>query len=121
MAQDRPDAAELLDTVRQFLEELLPSLAGDARFKTRVSIHLLGILAREERDEADFAAAERTRLRQLLGRADGELAQLNEELARRIRTGALDTEDPALFAHVLRTVEDKVRIVNPTRLGSTQE
>jgi hypothetical protein len=121
MAQDRPDAAELLDTVREFLEELLRSLTGDARFKTRVSAHLLGILAREWRDEPDLATAERTRLRDLLGRADGELAELNQELAHRIRAGSLDAGDPALFAHVLRSVEDKVRIVNPKYLGSTEK
>lgn len=121
MAQDRPDAAELLDTVREFLEELLPSLAGDSRFKTRVSIHLLEMLVREWRDGAEFAAAERTRLRNLLGEADGELAELNRELAHRIRTGSFGAADPALFEHVLRTVEDKVRIVNPKHLGSTEK
>jgi len=121
MAQDRPAAEEILDTVREFLEALLPTLDGDARFKTRVSIHLLGILAREWRAAPAYAAGELAELRALLGQADGELMELNVELARRIRAGAFDTQSEAVFHHVLRTVADKVRIVNPKHLGRAEE
>lgn len=120
MAQDRPAAGDLLDAVREFLEELLSTLEGDARFKTRVSIHLLGVLAREGQHEAAHTTAELARLRELLGRPDGELADLNAELARRIRAGAFDAEGEAVFSHVLRTVANKLRIVNPRHLARSE-
>lgn len=115
MAQDRPNAINLLETVSAFLETLLPSLEGDERFKTRVSIHLLGIVGRELSLAEGFARRERDGVGALL-RHSGELEALNRELAEKIRSGALDG-DAAVFAHVLQSIEDKVRIVNPNRLG----
>lgn len=120
MAQDRPSARNLLATVREFLQELLPTLEGEARFKTRVSIHLLGIVERELADAAASDAAELSRLQGLLGRT-GELPELNAELARQIRSGQLDARSEEVMTHVLRTVEDKVRIVNPGHLGAAEE
>ncbi len=120
MAQDRPTARNLLETIQGFLEELLPALEGEARFKTRVSIHLLGIVARETTDAAAFDTDERSRLRALLGR-DGQLPELNAQLAQQIRSGHLDARAEEVMAHVLRTVEDKVRIVNPRHLRSGYE
>ena len=115
MAQDRPSADNLIETVRAFLETLLPRLEGDDRFKTLVSVHLLGIVGRELRDGPGFDRAELERLQELLGR-EGELAELNAELARKIRDGSLDERAEAVFAHVLQSVEDKLRIVRPDRL-----
>ena len=116
MSQDRPSATNLLDTVSDFLETLLPDLDDEARFNTRVSLHLLGIVRRELEHAADFDGRERESAEALLGRS-GELDDLNRELARKIRDGSLDARDPALVGHVLRSIEDKVRIVNPKRLG----
>lgn len=115
MAQDRPTAVDLLETVRDFLQELLPLLEGDLLFRTRVSIHLLGIVARELRDGPALDAAEQERLRNLLGR-DGELDELNRTLAADIRSGALDHRRREVFEHVRQTVVDKLRIVNPRYL-----
>ncbi len=113
MAQDRPSAVNLLETVSQFLRELMPRVEGADRFHTRVSIHLLDLVARELRDGAKLDAAEHERLSRLLG-TDGSLETLNAELARAIRAGELDDRHAETFEHVLRTVEDKLSVVNPT-------
>lgn len=115
MAQDRPTAEDLLEAVRDFLQELLPRLEGDLLFRARVSMHLLGIVAREMREGPALDAAEQERLRNLLGR-DGDLDELNRTLAARIRSGALDDQRREVFDHVRRTVADKLRIVNPRYL-----
>lgn len=115
MAQDRPSAPNALDTVRLFLESLMPSLEGEARFHTRVSIHLLEIVVRELEQGSALDGEERRALEALLGRR-GELDALNRELARGIRDGSVDASDDEVFAHVLRSVEAKLRIVNPRRL-----
>lgn len=116
MAQDRPDAKNLLLSVSAFLETLLPTLEGDARFKTRVSMHLLGIVAREIELGAVGDARERAALERILER-DGDLEEQNRALAQAIRSGAFDASWERVFAHILATVEDKVRIVRPDRLG----
>ena len=117
MAQDRPSADNLIDTVRAFLETLLPDLEGDARFRTRVSIHLLGIVARELRDAPGYDREEAERLGALLGGA-GDLAALNERLSAAIRRGDFDARWDEVMDHVRKTVEDKVRIVRPERLAT---
>lgn len=115
MAQDRPTAEDLLETVRDFLQELLPSLEGDLLFRARVSNHLLGIVARELREGPALDATEHERLRNLLGR-DGDLDELNRVLAASIRSGAFDNRRREAFDHVRQTVVDKLRIVNPRYL-----
>jgi hypothetical protein len=121
MAQDRPSAENLLETVTTFLRDLMPRVNGADRFHTRVSIHLLEIVIRELRSGERYDAEEKTRLEALLGR-EGSLSELNERLARAIRDGEFDERREEAFAHVLRTVEDKLRIVNPAHLEQpTQE
>ena len=115
MAQDRPSARNALDTVRAFLENLMPTLEDEARFHTRVSIHLLEIVSRELELGGGLDREEQRALEALLGHP-GELSALNRELADGIRSGALDAGSEEIFAHVLRCVEDKLRIVSPRRL-----
>lgn len=117
MAQDRPNATNILETVRDFLEQLLPTLDGDARFKTRVSVHLLDIVARELGRAEEFERRECAALEALLHH-QGELADLNRELSEQIRSGALDEQHERVFAHVLASIEDKLRIVKPRQLVS---
>ncbi len=113
MPQDRPDAANALDTVRAFLESLMPGLEGEARFHTRVSIHLLEIVSRELELAPASERRELQALESLLGHG-GELRELNRELAAAIRSG--DATSDEVFAHVLQQVVEKLRIVNPRRL-----
>jgi hypothetical protein len=114
MPQDRPSAAELLAAIRDFLErEVQPTLDARTGFHLRVAINSLAILEREATLGPQADADELVRLRKLLGRSDGNLADLNAELARRLREGRLDEQDSALMAHLEATIRDKMTIANP--------
>jgi hypothetical protein len=93
---DRPDAAELVEAVFEFLAgEVLPHARDHrAKFRTLVAMNALGIARRELEADARFPPEDELR-----------------ELARRIRAGA--PADPAeLKAHVAA----KLRISNPAYL-----
>jgi hypothetical protein len=108
-----PPAADLLDAVREFLErDVLPTLTGDRRFHLRVALNVLAIVRRELELGPAAAARERERLAALLGR-DGTPAELNRELARRIREGAITGDHPDVAAHVRGAVRDALMINNP--------
>jgi len=123
--QDRPNAAELAQAVREFIEtEMLPGIDDPRlRFRTLVAANGLGILERELALGATLLRREVGSLARLLGHADPlpddleELrrlvSDLNRELALRIR--ADDTPEGTL-AHLLATVADKLRIASPRYL-----
>jgi len=113
MPQSLPDAPTLLGAAVKYLEdELLPSLESYHRFKTRVTINVLNTIRRELELRETQARAERTRLAALLGH-DGEVEALSDELSQRIRSGAIDLNDPALRAHLRQSVADALAINNP--------
>ena len=116
MAQDRPTASELLAAIADFLrEEATPALdRAEPRlgFQMRVAVNSLAILERETRLGPAADARELARLRALLGR-DGTLAELNRELARRLRAGERDETDAEMMAHLEATTADKIGIANP--------
>lgn len=93
---DRPDAAELIEAVFEFLAgEVLPT-ADDQRlkFRTLVAMNALGIARREL--ESDTVSLDREQL---------------ADLAARIRAG-----EPADLAALKEHVADKLRISNPAYL-----
>jgi hypothetical protein len=113
MPQSLPDAPTLLDAAVKYLEEeLLPSLDGYHRFKTRVTANVLNTIRRELELRGKQAAAERARLAAILGH-DGDVDALSLELSERIRLGAIDLNDPALRAHLRQSVADALAINNP--------
>jgi len=95
-APDRPDAAELVEAVFEFLaEEVLPNAPDHrAKFRTLVAMNALGIVRRELDSEEEFPSPDDLR-----------------ELARRIRAGA-----PADVAELKAHVAAKLRISNPAYL-----
>jgi hypothetical protein len=96
---DRPDAAELIEAVFEFLaEEVLPH-ADDHRlkFRTLVAMNALGI-ARRELEASDTVSLAEERL---------------AELAASIRA---DGADPALLDELRAHVAAKLRISNPAYL-----
>jgi len=124
MPPSRPTALELLDVVREFLEgDVLPRLAADVRFQCRIAINVLATVRRELEFGAASWSRERARLAGLLGDADPDesLEALNRQLARQIREGAIDVDDPALLGHLRRTVEEALAINNPKWLESSRE
>jgi hypothetical protein len=113
MPADRPDALELVEAAAEHLAiSVRPALSGHAAFEALIAANLLAIARRELELGPPARAAERERLRTLLGR-DGGLDELEEELVARIRAGELRPGDPQLMDHLRATVRDRLRIANP--------
>jgi hypothetical protein len=97
--------------------DVMAATEGRVQFHTPVSINALGMIERELVDGPAFANAERARAAQLLGH-DGDVRELERELAARIRDGSLDDRLDDVQAHVQATVREKLLIANPGYLGS---
>ena len=79
MPRSMPDAPTLLGAAVKYLEEeLMPTLTGYHRFKTRVTINALSVVRREAELRGAQARAEAERLTAILGH-DGELEALSAE------------------------------------------
>jgi hypothetical protein len=115
--QDRPDPQALLGAVRDFLQDdAIPQLEGRAKLHARVAANAIALVQRQLELAPHSDAAELARLRALLGR-DGSLAELNAELARRIREGELESDDAALLDHLWAVSLEKLAVDNPGYSG----
>jgi hypothetical protein len=115
--QDRPTAVELVEAIREFLEQdVMPAVDGRVRFHTRVAANALGMLERELALGPGLDAAERARMSALLGH-DADVATLTTELAARIRDGSLDDRRDEVVAAVRESVREKLLVANPDYLG----
>jgi Domain of unknown function (DUF6285) len=115
--QDRPTAVELLEAIREFLQQdVMPAVEGRVLFHTRVAVNALGMLERELQLGPALDEAERERLATLLGR-DDTLPRLTTELARRIRDRSLDDRRDEVFAAVRESVRAKLLVANPDYVG----
>lgn len=125
--QNRPDAADLIDAIQEFLmKELMPRVKDEdlLAFKTLVSWNMLGVLSRELRYGEELLNSELGRLLALLDR-DGIarpetlpekqalVRELNRQLAARIREQKISFENAAIADHVRRTVAEKLSVANP--------
>src|SRR5262245_1854660 len=114
---DRPSAAQLVAAARDFLERTaLPELSGHSAFHARVAANALAIVERELALGAEQDAAERERLRALLG-ADGPLEAQNRALCGEIRAGRIGLETPGLLDHLRATTLAKLAVDQPTYSG----
>ncbi|MDP9347510.1 MAG: DUF6285 domain-containing protein [Actinomycetota bacterium] len=123
--QDRPNFAELLESVRDFLqEEVSPTLTDHrTRFRTLVSINALTILGRELEQETRLVYEEAAALLELLGESrdvsddlealHARVHELNARLSARVRAG--DVPDGAL-EHLLEVGAGKLRVASPAYL-----
>jgi hypothetical protein len=124
--QDRPDAAELLNAVRAFLEEqVVPALEGTRQFHARVAANVLAIVGRELELGEDALRAEWQRLGALLGDSEAPpegmpllaaaVRRRNEVLAARIRGGDADAGSwrAEVVAHLRATSAERLAIANP--------
>ncbi len=114
MAINRPSAQELAAGVREFLEEVLQPLLDDAalRYQTRVAANVLKILERELAQGDARSGDEQALLVEYLGR-NGDEAELNAELIRRLDSGELAADDSNLLALLERISLGKLAIDNP--------
>jgi hypothetical protein len=112
--QTRPDPENLLRTVADYLAELQGRVEGGDRHQLRVAVHLLGIAERQLRLGAEIDGREQRALASLLD-MDGSVQDLNRELCRRIRAGALDDRFDDVLAVIADGVEEQLRIAAPAR------
>ena len=125
--QDRPDARELLEAVRGFLEEqVVPALEGTRQFHARVAANVLAIVSRELASGETGLRLEWRRLVTLLDLPAVDVPEngavlteavraLNATLAGRIRGGEADAGSwrTEVVAHLRMTSEDRLAIANP--------
>ena len=107
---DMPDAAALVDAVREFLErDVMAATEGRVQFHARVAVNVLGMVERE----LTLGGA------QQVGHADG-LARLGvadeRELADAIRSGAFDARLDEVRTFVTAAVRSKLEVANPKYL-----
>lgn len=112
--QDRPTAAELLETIADLLEgDLLAATQGPLRHPVRVAGNLCRILEREARLGAAQEDRERELLRDLLQRGDGDVRELSSALDAALAAG----DDPSLEARaqpvLVEIVRGKLAIAKP--------
>jgi Domain of unknown function (DUF6285) len=113
MPKSMPDTTQLLRAAVKYLEnELLPSLDGYHRFKTRVTANALNIVYRELTLRVEQEVAERKRLVELLGH-EGSVDELSSELCEKIRSGGFALDDPRMRDHVRQSLHDALEINNP--------
>ncbi len=104
---DRPTAAELVEAVREFLEnDVMEATDGRVRFHTRVAVNVLNIVQRELEVGPEQAAAHAERLRQLGYPDDAALASA-------IRRGDLDDRYAEVKASIKASVDAKLTVANP--------
>jgi len=120
---DRPDARELLEAVRRFLEkDVLAGARGAQRYQARVAVHALQMVERELGSEERHLAAEWQRLGALLG-DDAEtpteraalreaIRERSEALVEKIRAGDADTGAwrREVIAHLRATSDAKLEV-----------
>jgi hypothetical protein len=114
---DRPTLIELVGAARDFVErQAMPKLEGRVAFHARVAANALAIVERQLQQGPEAEAAERERLRALLGR-EGSLEEQNRELCARIRSGELDLDTPGLGEHLRATTLAKLAVDQPKYSG----
>ena len=111
--REQPTAIELIDAVSEFIaRDLSPTLTGRLAFHARVAANVLAIVRRELLQGPDADRANARRLAALLGHA-GDPAVLIEELCRRIASGEIAFDDPALIEHLWASTLDTLAIDQP--------
>lgn len=109
-AHDRPTSAELIESVKEWLErDVLPSVSGRLSFHTRVAMNSLDIVLRELDSQQDDAATHDQVLADLGVASDIELSQ-------QIRNGLHDEQLLSLLEKLAPVIENKVRVANPKYL-----
>jgi hypothetical protein len=119
--QDEPTPVELTKAVADFLrDDIAPLISGHQAFKLRVGINALDLVVRQLTLAESNDAAETARLTALLGH-EGSLLELNQELADRIASGAVDLAAPGVKEHLWQTTLDKLAVDQPNYASYKRE
>lgn len=107
---DAPTAAELLESVREWLErDVLGAVEGRLQFHTRVAMNVIDIVLREMQLGQEQGETHR-RVLAALGHDD------DASLAAAVRRGDFDANLAELLGHLRPVIEDKVKVANPRYL-----
>jgi hypothetical protein len=112
VAQYRPDAATLLATVAEVLDEVLDDVPPHQQHRVRVAAHLARLVVRETQLGADAAAAERIALASLLG-IDADGGGAREALAERLRAGDDEEFEAAVWGVLVESSRRDLAIAKP--------
>ncbi len=105
----RPSLAELVEAVRDYLDQVMASADGGARFEARVAGNVLTIVGRQLELGPAIQAAHAQRLH-ALGFGD------DPALAAAIRAGRYDDDLPGLGAVLAEGTRDQLLVANPSYL-----
>lgn len=126
---DRPSAAELLDAVRQHLEQqIVPAVKADRKlyFQTLVSINVLKIIERELNQREGHLHQTWQALNELtrqpaptpptLAALEENLMQRHQALCMDIQAGAYDEPiaEAHLLAYLMQLTQAQLQVANPT-------
>lgn len=112
--QDRPTAAELLDSVAEYLfAELRPEVPREQRFKVLVAANVCAVVAREISAGAGPDKADLALFNELLGEPTDDVHAAAAELSRRLRAGELDDRIDELSTRLEEHVGRKLEIARP--------
>jgi hypothetical protein len=107
---DRPNAVELLEAVREWMEkDLMGGIEPRLQFHTRVAMNVLDIVSREIAMGADQLESHAELLASFGVGSDAELSQ-------QIRNGEHDSALLKVLERLRPVIEDKVRVANPKYL-----
>jgi Domain of unknown function (DUF6285) len=125
VTQDRPDAAELLEAVAEYLlAELRPEVPREQRFRVLVAANVCVVVARELRAGEEPLREDLAMLSELLGRKEPdpklegdeleqEVREAQRELAERLRAGDLDDRLDELSEQLREHVRRKLEVARP--------
>ena len=119
MAHDWPTLPEIINTVREYIDDLTPRLAGMDRYHALCSLQLLDVVQRELNEWQSRETSDDARLRALaaLG-AEVPRDELTARLSAQIHAGLFDARMPELEAAMLEHVIAKVRVTKPGYLAA---
>jgi Domain of unknown function (DUF6285) len=115
--QDEPRPPEILAAVARYLRDVVgPETKGHINFNVRVCANALEMMRRHLEIAPAAEAAERDRLKALLGMG-GDLLALNAEFCQRLESGAIDPQAPAVREHLWETTLVKLAVDQPNYWG----
>lgn len=107
---DRPTSAELLESVREWLErDVMPAVPPSLQFHTRVAMNVIAMVERE----IELGPEQFDRYQYIM---DSLGVDTDAELAVSIRSGNHDDNLMQLLEALRPIIEDKVRVANPRYL-----
>lgn len=119
MPISQPNVSQLCDALQEFLTtEVAPAVDDDAiKYKLKIAMNVLGIIARESELGEGFRRLERSALSEYLGddseSADLESTDVNKRLLDHIRNGDIASREDDLLATLERITVAKMAIDNP--------